>query len=268
VESKPGLLPETMKDNPKAVKAYIKACIKDLASTAKDGWYGGVYVFHGWRRKGLNKETQAWETIEDDARDDKYIRTKWYWSPHVHFIVYGFFLNEGHFNQTGFIQKVIVTEEDPFESVRKILTYLLTHSGIWLDNDGNQVGQAYRYFGKYAPNKGGRKFDHKESEAQFCEDPECKCHLDKWTHSMALDGCIPDVEPRPIPVFSPDVPIIERRRAIRQCLNPPRKPIIIDIDPIRSWERDPHDIMHGWACEPYVIERKVYVYLLAGEKST
>jgi hypothetical protein len=237
-----------MKDDRKAVKKYIKACIKDLAATAMDGWYGGVYVFHGWRRKGLNRLTHEWETIEDSAADDgkyspvsaKYVRTKWYWSPHVHFIVYGYFENEDHYKLTGFIQKVIVSEDDPFESVRKIATYLLTHSAIWVDDSGAQVGQAFAYISKFSTRKGGRHFSHKETEVQYCQDPDCKCHLDKWTHQQAIteDTAMED-----------GVPVLDLSR--------------LPDDPLKSWDQDPHDIMHGWSHEPYIIERKVYVYRLA-----
>jgi hypothetical protein len=251
VESKPGLLPESKKNDRKAVKKYIQACIDNVAATAMDGWYGGVYVFHGWRRKGWSRLTHEWETIEDGADDDgkyspvskKYIRTQWYWSPHVHFIVYGFFQNEGNYKYTGFIQKVIVSEDDPYESVRKIATYLLTHSGIWLDETGAQVGQAYAYICKFSTRKGGRKFSHKETEDQYCKDPDCKCHLNKWKYQLVDDGKMS---------MEDGVPVLDLSR-------PPD-------DPLKSWDHDPHDIMHGWSSEPYIIERKVYVYLLAGEK--
>jgi hypothetical protein len=245
VESKPGLLPESKKDDKKAVQAYIRACTQDLISTAKDGWYGGVHIFHPYRRKGLNKLTDEWETIEDNAPADNYIKTRWYWSPHVHFIVYGYYQNEAHYKETGFIQKVIVTEEDPNESVRKIATYLLTHSGIWIDNKGEQRGQAYAYFGAYSTRRGGRKWTGKRAEEhQFCEDSTCKCHLNDWQYH---------------PVEASDVPM----EGGRPILDLKRKSPVLTDNPLRSWEKDPHDIMHGWTVQPYIISRKLYVYLLS-----
>jgi hypothetical protein len=72
--------------------------------------------------------------------------------------------------------------------------------------------------------------------------------LDEWTFS-------------PVQV-SEDVPI-EDGRPILEIKN--NRPVIEAPDPLDSWERDPHDIMHGWESDQYVIWKKVYLYFLHGE---
>jgi hypothetical protein len=246
---------------------------------SKKGFSGGAYTFHPERKKGLNRETQEWESVEDNNwNNQKYIRFQWVWGPHVHFVTYGFFRSskeifKGHCQngkkqtkkekrQSGFIFKIVPNEDGP-RSIKDTFAYLLTHSGIWVNGDGKQKGNAYAYFGAYHTTKGGAWWTGKwVLQHNFCVDADCKLHLDEWTHNPTLNGCIPDA--KPIPEFSPDVSISDRRRVIRECRNP--RPIVIDQDSLMSWAKDPHDIMHGWDAEQYTVWKKVYLYFLHGEQ--
>lgn len=236
VISQPSLLPESKKNDRKAVQKYIEACRNDLVSAAKDGWSGGVHIFHPCRRKGLNRDTYEWEAIEDDAPEGQYIKTKWVWSPHVHFMAFGYFENgKEHFKRTGFILKRIEdgAHEDPFESVKKRITYLLTHSGIWVDPIGDQRGQAYAYFGQYSTNIGGR------DKEWVWETTEHKC--DKCQTQLVKFEFHPIVEP-----------ILEFRKGR----------IVLEDNYLQSWNTLPHDLQHGFSCEDYITRRKVYGYHL------
>ena len=266
--------------DPVQIKRFIQDCIEVVRSNAKElhpdqdgkdvyskeGFAGGVFTFHPERKKGLNRDTYEWETVQDDKWDNqKYIRYKWVWGPHVHFVCYGFFKSskeifKGHFKedgtqtkkqkrQSGFLFKIVPTEDGADRSIKDTMEYLLTHAGLYIDDNGDQVGKAYSYFGAYASIKGGAWWSgHWLEEKQICEDESCQLRLDEWTFS-------------PVQV-SEDVPI-EDGRPILEIKN--NRPVIEAPDPLDSWERDPHDIMHGWESDQYVIWKKVYLYFLHGE---
>jgi hypothetical protein len=238
VVSRPDLLPESKKNDKRAVQKYINQCQDVLKSSAQDGWSGGIHIFHPFRHKGLNKETQEWEEIEFDAPKDHYIRTKWVWSPHVHFIAYGFFENgkEVH-KRTGFILKRVQDQEGKERNIRETAFYLMTHSGIWLDQDGKQRGQAYAYFGEYSTNAGGRMKVGTVDELQPCE--KCKSPLVKWQ----LD-------------LGPDEPTLEFRNGI--CRS-------VDNDYLERWA---DRLKGGWCHEDYVITKTVYEYHLSNRALT
>ena len=278
VVSKSYALKESDRDDRAKVNDYIQDCIEVVRSNAKElrpdqdgndiysikGFAGGAWTFHPERKKGQNRETQEWESVEDNNwNNQKYIRFKWVWGPHVHFVTYGFFKSskeifKGHCHngkkqtkkekrQSGFIFKIIPNEDGP-RIIKETFAYLLTHSGIWVNGDGKQKGNAYGYFGAYSVTKGGSWFSGRWLEQhQLCEDEDCQLHLDKWDFN---------------PVECPDSPM-ENGRPVMEIKN--KRSIVEAPDPLLSWERDPHDIMHGWDSNRWVIWKKEYLYFLHGE---
>ena len=179
VVSRSYLLPESKKNDKKACAKYVNACVNILKKYAKDRWTGGVVIFHPWRRKGLNRETSQWESVEDDDHEGKYIRYKWIWSPHIHAVCYGFFFKNGKEieKETGFFFTRIQDKEGKDRNIRETVHYLLTHSGIWINEDDKQFCQAYSYFGKYSTNAGAGVKIGKRLEQQQCH---CQTNLVKW----------------------------------------------------------------------------------------
>ena len=118
-------------------------------------------------------------------------------------------------------------------NVRETAFYLLTHSGIWVDELGKQIGQAYVYFGEYSTNAGGRIKVGTVDEVQPCE--KCKSGLVKWQIEN------PD----------PDEPTLELKNG--RC------------EPINNHylERWASHLDGGWCCEDYVITKNVYEYRLS-----
>ena len=140
----------------------LKKVYKLLRENVRD--YGGVLIFHPWRQVGEDSP---------DSPDKK----KWEWSPHFHYLGWGYFRKADDFYRlTGWTyskigQGVKVGQKD--ESRRSIYGtayYQLTHCGIFTDIKGrHQLLQAVRYVGMLSPAKGGYVYGESVVRVNTCD---------------------------------------------------------------------------------------------------
>ncbi len=156
--------------------------------------YGGILVLHPWRQVHLDGS-------ECGRHDCKKAHT-WTWSPHFHFIGFGWWVRSNEFYAaTGWTYSKfghgVKRRSDADESQRSLyntLQYQLSHCGLLVegrqlyDSDSHlsvpgtielaQVGQVIRYVGMLSNSKGGYRVTSAAYEVQPC--PHCKADLHTW----------------------------------------------------------------------------------------
>lgn len=154
-------------------------------------YYGGVLVLHPWR--------QIHPDGSECGRHDCDKPHVWTWSPHFHFIGFGWWTkSDDFFRLTGWtyskfghgIKKRAGVDESQ-RSLHNTIRYQLTHCGLLVEGkhiyDSNsqtsvqgtvelaQVGQVLRYVGLLSNAKGGYRVESASYEVQAC--PHCKADL-------------------------------------------------------------------------------------------
>jgi hypothetical protein len=161
--------------------------------------YGGILVLHPWRQVHLDGS--------ECGRHDCDKPHSWTWSPHFHFIGFGWWVKSNDFYRlTGWTYskfgRGIKARSDRDESQRSIyhtLHYQLSHCGLLVegrqlyDSDSRmavpgtlelaQVGQVIRYVGMLANSKGGYKVESASYEVQECK----RCQSDVHTWDVVQD---------------------------------------------------------------------------------
>lgn len=140
--------------------------------------YGGVLIFHPWRQ------------VHEDGTPCGVFKCQrehvWEWSPHWHFLGWGFFRKSDEFYRlTGWTYSklgrgVKLGENDESErSAFATAYYQLTHAGIFMDRHGKrQNGQAIRYIGMLGNSKGGFNEETVSVNVASCE--TCKGDLHEY----------------------------------------------------------------------------------------
>lgn len=117
--------------------------------------YGGVLIFHPWRQVHLDGT--------ECGRHDCNKPHKWEWSPHWHYLGWGYWRKSDQFYKlTGWTYSKLgqgVKQglgDESKRSVYNTVHYQLTHMGIFMDKHGmRQDGQSVRYVGMLSNSKGG-----------------------------------------------------------------------------------------------------------------
>lgn len=145
-------------DGGKSLRAELR---RHLKRYFKDQAYGGYLIFHGERKK---------HSDGSECEDKNCHRShKWTWGPHFHYVGYGYFGPQSpkFHAETKWIYKNIGNEQvrDAYLTVH----YQLTHAGIFLGDNGEQVGTGYWPVGMMANCKGGRRVLGKHLDTLPCE---------------------------------------------------------------------------------------------------
>jgi hypothetical protein len=144
-------------------KKIWKQFYKMIRSIAKNEFYGGVAFLHGER--GSND-------------------VGWHWSPHIHFLGYGFFeSSESVIERTGWLYRIF--KDNGKRNVFTTVMYELNHTALFLDGNGKQRNQVVRWIGFLSNSKGGKKVT-KVIEYRLC--PKCKMPMHRFGISDQDDG--------------------------------------------------------------------------------
>jgi hypothetical protein len=118
-----------------AAKSLWLVFNKMLKKLAKDGFYGGVAFLHCERgHKGKD----------------------WEWSPHVHFLGYGFLDDsEVFFKKTGWVYVILKNRGE--RNVYTTVSYELNHSALFVDQNGKQRNRTIKWLGIFSTAKAGKR---------------------------------------------------------------------------------------------------------------
>lgn len=187
----PLFTPEALSTREGLNRAYQKA--RELLKKYCRG-YGGILVLHPWRQVHLDGS--------ECGRHDCTKEHTWTWSPHFHFIGFGWWVKSNEFYAaTGWTYTKfghgIKRRSDADESQRSLfntLHYQLSHCGLLVegrhiyDSDSRlavpgtlelaQVGQVIRYVGMLSNSKGGYRVESASFEVQLCK--HCKSDMHAW----------------------------------------------------------------------------------------
>lgn len=159
--------------------------VKYLKSWMRDGFYGGVLVVHGERRKHTDGS--------ECEREDCHRKHIWMWSPHVHWVGYGFFhdhlpdadgIERTFFDTTGWIYHRIEEKKGHERDIPSTARYILTHSAHFVDDVGEEEGDGYRLVGAMAMCKGRREVIQTDFATKKCP----KCQQDLHAFGLLPDG--------------------------------------------------------------------------------
>lgn len=154
--------------------------VEILKKYAKDGFYGGVLIFHHARRKH-----EDGSSCENPECKRKHI---WVWSPHFHYVGYGF-LESGRrvYEETGWVVKNVdnVKGKHKKRNLFGTVFYLLTHRAVCVRREPyydaesgfyvggmyveKSVGQGYAYVGVFGNCRGGFLVKERRYEVGVCE---------------------------------------------------------------------------------------------------
>jgi hypothetical protein len=159
---------------------FLEMVYAVLHQYSKDGVYAGSVFPHPWRFKHHDG------TECHDPRCDR--EHVWIWGPHAHFVGYGYFADSRFIlKRTGVFLKVIQDKKDDRRQKRDIvgtLAYELSHVGLWVDGEGEQIGPAYTWVGLMAFCKGGGDVLEKTREPEICE----KCGAPVMEYAIKKDS--------------------------------------------------------------------------------
>jgi len=173
-----------LKDNGKSFK---KACRKVMKKNAKNGFWGGVEIFHPYRKKH-DDGTEC----EDENCKKHHV---WVWGPHCHYITKGFFApSEDIYQDTGMLFKNIKPGQS--RDVGATAYYLLTHSAVFVESaqiidstshieipgteQTRTQGLGYCYVGEFATNKGAVFTNGTDIQTVPC--PKCGTELHRYDY--------------------------------------------------------------------------------------
>lgn len=138
----------------------------------KDGFYGGVIMPHGERKK--HKDGTE---CDDMNCEEEHV---WVWGLHYHYIGYGYFEKSDKVHElTGWVYKQIANAgiRDVYSSVYYLLTHstVFTHEvvrmfeGVECDLEERTIGQGYSYVGIFANCKGGNEIVSEDKHSVECD---------------------------------------------------------------------------------------------------
>ena len=165
------------------IKKLTKQLLSVLRSSAKDGWYGGTLIFHGERKKHLDDDTDCTFPVhwEKGKKITCPCEHHWMWSPHYHYVGFGYFEPSPQLlKRTGWLYHIIPEEHGKDRDVEATLGYELTHVGLFVDHELKSQGQAIKWIGALSNSKAGRRIIESKLEASICE--KCGEPINRYGH--------------------------------------------------------------------------------------
>ena len=166
-----------VKENREKIRGYA---VEILKKYAKDGFYGGVLIFHSHRRKHRDGSS-----CENPDCKKAHI---WVFSPHFHYVGYVFLeKSDVIYSETGWVIKNVekIKGRGKKRNLYGTVFYLLTHRAVFVRKERvwdslqgiyvegmykwRSVGQGYSYVGIFANCKGGKCILEKRKEIGVCE---------------------------------------------------------------------------------------------------
>lgn len=181
-------------------KAFKKACRQVLKDNAKGGWWGGVEIFHPYRKKHKDGS----ECTKKNCKKKHF----WAWGPHCHYLTKGYFVQSDVVHKkTGFVLKRIPELDGRKRDLRDTAHYQLTHSAIFMteghvydstaridvhdEKVDRTLGLGYTYVGKYANTVGCVKVASSEFVTVPCEN--CGTPLHSYPTADNTEKPAPDL---------------------------------------------------------------------------
>jgi len=180
-------------------KKFKKKCRAALSSAAKDGWWGGIEIFHSHRKK----HHDGTECHDKECK----LPHVWEWGPHCHYLTKGYF-DQGSeiYEETGLLVKRIPEAPGRDRDLYDTIHYQLSHSALFMETgpmvdhashievqgteEDRVQGLGYAYVGKYSNDKGAVKVKETFQATVPCE--KCGAALHEYEHDR--DGKAPDYE--------------------------------------------------------------------------
>lgn len=162
---------------------------QDFFNSIVRGFYGGASVVHYWRKKHADGSECTFKPKRVNGKLTRCPKGKhyWRWGPHVHYVGYGWFeeLPHDHSEYDGWNYKVLL--DDKPRSFSATIGYLLTHCGLFLDDQGRQRGQVVRWTGSFSKGKVNKVASHRHSEPKKCPVKGCPNNLHRYGPSSSPD---------------------------------------------------------------------------------
>lgn len=152
--------------------------IKIIKKYSRNGFYGGVLVFHMQRQKHMDGSE-----CSDKSCSLEHV---WVYGPHFHFIGYGFFEQSNIVHEaTGWVYKRLAEKEGRDRSIFATVSYQMSHSTIFINGLGEQIGTGYWYIGCMSNAKGGFKERERYWTPKLCS--RCRGELHEYETWLEKD---------------------------------------------------------------------------------
>lgn len=176
-------LSEVLSDRGQSLHSRFYRLIRDIASCrvhwdgkrcddpncprihSEDRFWGGWCCLHLWRKKHQDGS--------ECGRKGCLKAHQWVWGPHFHYLGYGYFEDSVDVaERTGWIYNIM--KDKTSRSAFSTAFYQLTHAAVFLDAEGESLGQVGRWIGAFSNSKGGKhKVMYDGVEYELCD----TCHM-------------------------------------------------------------------------------------------
>lgn len=166
-------------------QGFRMICDQILKTASKDGFYGGILIIHPTRWKPVSIPLERWDPDDPENEDPKFFRgenvaKELVFSPHAHFIGYGYFNNEV-VPEDWQLWNISAEDTEERNWVRTI-SYVLSHQQVLMTAEKGPFGLiitkskglSYSWVGALSTAHGGKVPGSKVVHEVNCTCPHCR----------------------------------------------------------------------------------------------